>query len=1040
MNKKIEKILAIVLVVVMALGSVAAAVEAGAESAEEPSEPAPIADPETALETIPEAASVKEEASEVPAWQRLFELRNDDRAFAEKLNYLLAGAEVNADKVTDLRSICDVDRFFEEFKIVLNVLVGDKTEEVKALLSIVSDDEFRMSFAALAGINLSETAVPETPEVPSSQKNGEQKEETPELSESEEIYNKLMEAKTIEEFDATQAVLTEEQLAAATEFLQQNPDKAEALQAHLNEIDPPVEYIPVTVPFTQAGPFMPPVTVQMVMTAKSGMAKAPAENDNGIELGKTAVKNFDGTYTITLESYTTGNVKTETTAVPMDVVLVIDQSGSMSEGFSGAASRQAAMKNAVNGFIDAVAGKYDAANNADHRMVIVTFGSELLSGGSWTAVDNKGKDLLQQQINNLKDPWNQATNIAAGMQQAEYLMGNGYNYTGNNIKRQKVVIVFTDGAPTTDSNFSIDVANSAIQSAKKLKDSGIAVYSVGIFPGTNVTQTYGETGFMENSDGTVGSKWCSETKGILEDYPDEVDIPASNRFLNYLSNNYLYATSLGLEKYHQSRFFANDYMGYKIITNFSGSNLGYYLSASNSDELNNIFQTISDQIATPTVDLGSEAVVKDVITPYFNVPNAENIEVFTADYNGKSFENEKKSDLKATVNGDTISVTGFDYTANFVSENPKADGSYGKKLIIKFTVSPRDGFWGGNSVPTNGETSGLYAKPDENHALENFVVPAVDVELNVPELKPVDKNIYLLGTAPTAKELCNSDAFKMSEGENIWQTEFIRIIGAEGSTVSNIKDGEYKVTIEVKPTTAGSVKASSQTVTSKVNVYTPELTFRDSEIFLGDTPDYAQNGGNNVVWYHGAEKLTDKSIMSGAEPELDISYSPVAGKFDTDTDVSVTVKIGENDVTEFTAIKNSTTGKMQGTENTETTDNHAFTVVVKGGTLTITKGGSVGANEGFIFTVSGPDGFARTVTVKGNGSVKLTNLPAGTYTVTEDTSWSWKYTSDGEKSAAISEAQPNASVTVVNTVKGTGPIGGEAYVKNTTVQTSTVVG
>ena len=135
-----------------------------------------------------------------------------------------------------------------------------------------------------------------------------------------------------------------------------------------------------------------------------------------------------------MESYTTGTVTSSTKTVPVDIVLVLDQSGSMSDAF-GSTTRQAAMKTGVNNFIAAVAEKYSA--ESDHRMAIVTFGDGASTLQGWTFVDATGKNTLQGRINGLPASINnQATNVAAGMSQAETLMGSGYNYTGTNTPRQ----------------------------------------------------------------------------------------------------------------------------------------------------------------------------------------------------------------------------------------------------------------------------------------------------------------------------------------------------------------------------------------------------------------------------------------------------------------------------------------------------------------------------------------------------------------------------------------------------------------------------
>ena len=364
--------------------------------------------------------------------------------------------------------------------------------------------------------------------------------------------------------------------------------------------------IPETVVFTDAGPFLPAVNVgtsnsRLMRAASFALPSgnsAEGETDNGLILDKIATVNDDGTYTIRMEAYTEGTVTTSTKTIPVDIVLVLDQSGSMAYDFNGnstntnTARRQYAMKQAVNNFIEAVNNKY--STEADHRMAIVTFGSNASILQGWTAVNNSGKTTLQGKISGLPNSPSGATNVAAGMEQAETLMGSGYGYTGTNTKRQKVVVVFTDGVPTTDTDFDTTVATNAIASAKNLKDGGATVYTVGIFTGANPNELYGASGFDTNSDGTPKSKWVKDTWGFFPgtDFP-EADRPAGNRFLNYLSSNFPGAESIGLSRNTEGLGIFHYKITYTITDDYPRSASNYYLTASDSNSLNRIFQTIS---------------------------------------------------------------------------------------------------------------------------------------------------------------------------------------------------------------------------------------------------------------------------------------------------------------------------------------------------------------------------------------------------------------------------------------------------------------
>lgn len=196
-----------------------------------------------------------------------------------------------------------------------------------------------------------------------------------------------------------------------------------------------------------------------------------------------------GNYTIQMTAQATGTTTTTTTVKPMDIVLVLDQSGSMGDEFDNG-TRQSAMKAAVNSFIGEVADKYDT--NADHRMAIVTFSDNAKTLIGWTAVDRDGEAMLTGKISGLTDSPSGATNVGAGMQAAQALMGSDYNYTGGNTDRQKTVIVFTDGVPTKQRDFDTTVADAAIDAAKGMKNDDVTIYTVGIFNGANTKQLHGD--------------------------------------------------------------------------------------------------------------------------------------------------------------------------------------------------------------------------------------------------------------------------------------------------------------------------------------------------------------------------------------------------------------------------------------------------------------------------------------------------------------------------------------------------------------------
>lgn len=797
---------------------------------------------------------------------------------------------------------------------------------------------------------------------------------------------------------------------------------------------------PQTVVYTAAGPFLPAVSVQPVLRAVR--ASGANELKDGLNLSKTATANADGSYKIRMEAFTTGKVTTTTSTTPVDVVLVLDQSGSMAYNFDGnetstdSARRQYAMKQAVNTFIEAVADKYDA-EKSDHRISIVTFGSDASVLQDWTLVtpaetdteeSPSGETALKAKINGLPREPEGATNVADGMQSAQALMQGDSGYTGTNAKRQKVVILFTDGVPTQQSAFDTTVANGAIQSAKALKDSGATVYSVGIFNGAKLEQTYGDTGFDESSNGTVGSHWAdSKWLGIGD--VRAYDVPAGNRFLNYISSNYRDASEIGIKNYSRTTWYLAIYNGWEITRNFNRTSSSYYLTAKDSASLSRIFTTISENIGQASIDLSSSTVVKDIVTPYFTMPaNTADVKLYTADYNGKSFGMEQPagSDVRATIdaNANTVSVTGFDFNKYYVADK-QHEGTYGKKLIIEFSVQRKPGFVGGNNVPTNGDTSGVYTEKGVSAGL--FDVPKVNVPIIAPELAGQDCHVYYLGTQPTPEQMCTPYD---TTGRDF---SFVKVSYTTSGSVDMTRDGSYTVTATVSPkeeaasdSAGASAQPATATVTSTVYVYKPELTFQDGEGYYGDTAPAFDGNLTATAWKHG-ETEANTAVM-GEAPELTLTYTPdadaiVDGKINTrqDIGVAVTVKSGDQDVTNATTFLHTNCAGKTCT----LPDGKAFLLHVNTCSLTISKT-VTGQNNGqsFVFTVKDANGnVITTVAVKGGASKTITGLPIGTYTVTEDTQWSWQYNltsgNDVTKELKANAAEDYAAADFTNEYKGT---------------------
>lgn len=482
----------------------------------------------------------------------------------------------------------------------------------------------------------------------------------------------------------------------------------------------------------------------------------PTEGVTGMEMSKTLQLNADGkTGILTLEAYATGNSQVVQKDVPLDIVLVLDQSGSMAYKFNGKElgwgdddtdRRQYAMKNAVKNFINSVADKYDP-ETSDHRMAIVKFASDASTLVNWTQVDGTGKNTLTTAIDGLPESPSGGTQTGQGMQQAQTLLANS-NYNGSNqAQRTQVVIMFTDGVPG-DSGFDISVANDAIKAAKTMKDNGVVVYTIGIFTGAEPSQLYGGSG-----NGAVGEYWgWSDT-----------DSAAANRFMNFVSSNFKAAENVGLGQKVVNHFLYNSYY-FEITKNYTRDSSNYYLTASDAAGLNNVFSSISSTIGGSDSTLTDTATMVDVISEYFQLPPDDYQgapKAYTVPFTGTDASGNRQWGTNPTdctdrikVDGSKVSITGFNYSDNWVGFHTEngIETPRGSKMVLEIPIQVKDDTVG--EVPTNDlKNSGILDGNGDMFA--NFESPVVKYAYFtvVPVTSSVDENGKNQGTPGQEKKV-----------------------------------------------------------------------------------------------------------------------------------------------------------------------------------------------------------------------------------------------------------------------------------------------
>ena len=261
-----------------------------------------------------------------------------------------------------------------------------------------------------------------------------------------------------------------------------------------------------------------------------------------------------GKYTLNLDVVGKNTRETHEVTSKIEVVLVLDTSGSMNDCMDGREvgrwescpadnpARLAALKTAANSFIDATGdiNKTIANDNDKVRIGIARFGEN--SGTVNELTSNTGN--LRTSVNGLTADG--ATPANQGMRAAQEILQRARDGA------KRIVIFFTDGVPTTRNTFDWDVANNAVQTARTLKTAGALIYSIGIFAGANPELT-------RFGNGESGK---------------------ANQFMHAISSNYPNATGYSKENWG------------------SGSNAGYYKATNSADDLKRIFDDIQQEITT----------------------------------------------------------------------------------------------------------------------------------------------------------------------------------------------------------------------------------------------------------------------------------------------------------------------------------------------------------------------------------------------------------------------------------------------------------
>ena len=352
-----------------------------------------------------------------------------------------------------------------------------------------------------------------------------------------------------------------------------------------------------------------------------------------------AVENGDSDFLTTLSAISSTS-DTTISGKPLDIVMVLDASGSMSDpmGDGGSTKRIDALKTAANRFIDTIATQNQSITDESkqHQVAIVKFagdkttevGNKTYRDGWWgptcnysqtmknlTPCKDKGAESLKSTVNSISPDGSTRADYGLELADEQFSLGRA--------DAKKIVVFFTDGSPTSYSDFENEVANSAVNTAKKIKDKGADIYTIGIFSGVNPSA-------VPTAEGTS----------------------RENKFMHAVSSNYPSASSSITYEGRREKWV--------IDYGTRAENSDYYKSATSADELEKIFEEISGSIIQagyPTeVHGGYGEHESGYITFTDKLGDFMQVDNFTSVvYNGETFDDLK---MKTEGNVDTYTFTG----------------------------------------------------------------------------------------------------------------------------------------------------------------------------------------------------------------------------------------------------------------------------------------------------------------------------------------------------------------------------------------------
>ena len=727
----------------------------------------------------------------------------------------------------------------------------------------------------------------------------------------------------------------------------------------------------------------------------------------GVVMDKTVTHVSDDTYKVTLEQYVKGSV-TPGKKTPIDVVLVLDVSGSMGDPFGngtvsyvqtydikwwnvyyikdadgnykqvsycrncgkytdgcsgrGGNHKQGTVYTPMTSATDTVDGHVQFYTSSGTKIAALksavnSFIDAIKAGNSESQIAivkfASSAEIVKELTNvstgadSLKDAVSGLS--ANGATAADYGLAKAIDVFGDADKvptdRNRVVIMFTDGEPTRWRNFEGEVANNAIKNAQTLKS---ASYGASVYT----------IGIFSGAD--VGTT-----------LPDNDKNGRTNRYMHLVSSNYPEASSM------------KD-AGTGDVTK------GFYKVASDASTLGSVFTKLGEAIGKPSINLGSTAVLTDNIAPNFNVPaDTTAVKVFTADYNGKSKTFGDREDFTGdvSINNNAVTVSGFDYSENFVSDtvHPGTTDNYGKKLIVEFDITVDRTQTYGGTQPANAGA---------NITLDGETIASVDYP-------PVPVSIVNdFGTSYKKSKTYNGEGFTikdefeaMLKNDNI--ADGVRNDYVDITYTVTDKDNKLVGTYVVKAKGTTGTWTPTETTATPANVGT--YSYNVTCVVSDATPNGAdpvskpgtmtlsitENTGLTVSGKDYKDKYDGASHGEAATAKID--GEPVVG-----ADVKIEYKVGDSDwtttVPTVTNVSDSTEVQVRATKTGYTPAEATYNLNVTPRPVTLTSETASKTYDGEPLTrpdvTIGGMGFVtgEVTDIKATGSV--TNVSEGSVTNT----------------------------------------------------------